>query len=823
MADIEEHVRRYQQVRPLFARYCQELKTILKEGVKPLSPLGEVQGRAKTVASFAEKILRKGKYEDPLTEMTDLCGVRVVVQTTAEVDTVCRFIRDNFEIDLKNSLDQRERLRAKEFGYRSVHYVVQFKPGRFEDVPKKLYGLKAEIQVRTIVQHAWSDIGHDRLYKSGFTVPDIWEREAARLAAALEGADDGFSRLVEGLDAYRSHFGAYLTPEQIKKEIAICEIVLRHDPENARLTHRLARLAMNRDDWSLAIRAVNAFRRNYPQEMSSELLVCLGLSLCELHRESPNSVKYREGRRRLGDAVTADSANVEARVALAETAREDGERLDLYAAAFAVGPTDPAAVEGYTRQKVQEERTTAFLPLLRPSLEAAIEKCRLQAEVGVNIPRALYRMAGFQLLLGPAPDWERRCLSTFAAAVKRTEALSTLEHALDGVSGLARVEPGRRDVRAAHRFLLVARQARLASRKMDRHLASLVSGAGTIQGPVIIIAGGCDPAHASMMASYRELLEETLADFSGTLISGGTEQGISGLVGGIGKASKGRIRTLGYIPASLPTDQTATIDRRYTELRRTDGEGAFSALEPLQNWIDLLASGVRPENVRVIGINGGDIAGLEYRFAWALGAEVAVVRDSGREADRIEAAVLADELPGMLVLPRDVQTLRAFVYRGRTQIPLTEAQHAELARLAHVHFLAENRHKHPDPAMQPWDKLATNLKASNRDQIAYMTQILRAAGFDVVKAKGVRGVMKFNKAEIEKMARMEHGRWNVERIRDGWRHDAERDPKRKRSPYLVSWDELPDGVRKWDRLAVKRFPGLLAKAGLKIVARKKPR
>ena len=109
----------------------------------------------------------------------------MVTHIKSEADAICRFIRDNFVIDEKNSLDAVSRLGAKEFGYRSVHYIVQFRRDKFLDLPEKLYSLRAEIQVRTIPQHAWSDIGHDRIYKSGFSVPVRWQREAARLAALL--------------------------------------------------------------------------------------------------------------------------------------------------------------------------------------------------------------------------------------------------------------------------------------------------------------------------------------------------------------------------------------------------------------------------------------------------------------------------------------------------------------------------------------------------------------------------------------------------------------------------------------------------------------
>jgi len=75
----------------------------------------------------------------------------------------------------------------------------------------------------------------------------------------------------------------------------------------------------------------------------------------------------------------------------------------------------------------------------------------------------------------------------------------------------------------------------------------------------------------------------------------------------------------------------------------------------------------------------------------------------------------------------------------------------------------------------------------------------------------------FSMKEIEKMAVMEHGRWIVERLRAGWRYGPHRRPKEKMSPYLTPWNELPDEVKEYDRIVIREYPEVLAKAGLEVV------
>jgi hypothetical protein len=291
-----------------------------------------------------------------------------------------------------------------------------------------------------------------------------------------------------------------------------------------------------------------------------------------------------------------------------------------------------------------------------------------------------------------------------------------------------------------------------------------------------------------------------------------------------------------YLPKSLPTDETATLDKRYTrfgEIRRTDGQtDKFTAREPVQNWLDLLADGVHPSQVRVLGINGGNIAGLEYRLAVALGATVGVIQGSGREAETviddwpgqapqpIAGADLVPSVhqarpPGRLIsLPKDPMTLRAFLHMRVGTSPETRAPFVETAaRLAHEDFLEQQRYSNPDPVMQPWPKLREDLQNSNMSQIEYLISILQANGFGV-RPLGPRNKMpndpKFTEDEIKKMGNMEHGRWNVERLYDGWRYAKKKDAQKRLTPYIKPFDELDEGVKKWDFLNVKLWPEILA-------------
>jgi hypothetical protein len=294
-------------------------------------------------------------------------------------------------------------------------------------------------------------------------------------------------------------------------------------------------------------------------------------------------------------------------------------------------------------------------------IDAAIERCRRQAEVGVNMPWAHSDTGKFHLLLGR--PYEGLASYAKAAAMSSAEymvtpskdSLFTHEFARRGLEGLEWVR----------RLRLLVRASKFGSDEALEEVVQLASVEGNaIEGPVVILAGGTDRSVEEQIETYRERLLDAFADFRGTLISGGTRHGVSGLAGDLGEHAE--IRAIGYLPSETPPGSTEDeTPHRYRELRRTRAEDeapttGFSPLQPLQAWIDLMASEVDPREVRLIGINGGRIAAAEFRIALALDASVGMVRGSGRAAADIFKDDDWKDSPRLRSL-RDKRSLRRFI------------------------------------------------------------------------------------------------------------------------------------------------------------------
>jgi hypothetical protein len=68
-----------------------------------------------------------------------------------------------------------------------------------------------------------------------------------------------------------------------------------------------------------------------------------------------------------------------------------------------------------------------------------------------------------------------------------------------------------------------------------------------------------------------------------------------------------------------------------------------------------------------------------------------------------------------------------------------------------------------------------------------------------------------------RMARKEHGRFNAERLADGWRYGPVRDLKTRTSPYSLPWDKLPPFVQEWDRAPFRKLHDFLQPLELMVV------
>jgi len=160
-----------------------------------------VSGRVKSEASLRRKLGRPDRTYAALWDVTDLVGLRVTTYFEDAIDEVARAVEERFQVDFEHSIDK---LRVKDqgrFGYRSLHYVCGL-PGEPTGAPALPAAFRFEIQLRTVLQHAWAEVEHDLGYQAPESVPENVRRRFSRVAGLLEIADQEFVSIRRDLERY---------------------------------------------------------------------------------------------------------------------------------------------------------------------------------------------------------------------------------------------------------------------------------------------------------------------------------------------------------------------------------------------------------------------------------------------------------------------------------------------------------------------------------------------------------------------------------------------------------------------------------------------
>jgi ppGpp synthetase/RelA/SpoT-type nucleotidyltranferase len=865
---LTEQIAAYRKEEPAYRAYKEVLLRVLGAACIHSLPEALVQARVKTFSSFAEKCVRKSavdkqEYSDPVHRFTDLCGARLVVQTLEQVLAVRQFIETQFEIveaDNKEAKLDRDR-----FGYRDMHYIVKLRATDDLEIDGKeretIGARKAEIQVRTWVQHAWADTLHDRMYKAALRPSAEILRTGALLAATMENGDREFDRLAAEIDGMAANYTAFATREEVTREIGIRETLLEAETETFRrmqLALHLAQLVAGATgDFARVVELLNHYRSE-EGSLRAELLMELGYALCRLEDGNGNSSGFKDGQARLRESVdlqehakmTAIPDLRRARSLLARTharlgwswervSGRESEALACYHRALALEPDNPYYLADILGFEVFCARSPELPASTRIAVKKAIAVCREHVLAGIEMPVACFTAGRLNLLLAVSEedgtDAAYSALAWYARGLRHCghpDACVPDPSFTGEFAHLDRLHFGKPEpppLTWVRNLLTLALAAREGSEAIGMLQVLTSSGPPSLASPVVIVAGGAASLPSEREDRIRESLTGALEDFRGTLVAGGTTSGVPGLAGEVAEASKPRdFRLIGYIPRKLPLD--AQKDVRYDQCIVCRDE-SFSPEQILTSWSDILAAGIAPSAVRVLGFGGGKLSALEYRIALALGASVGVVTrvhaaDSrliqeppcANAADGIVADPLWSTDVALLPLPDDESTIHAFVAPRPSE--LSEEQVERMARVFHERYLANSGSRFPEN-LRPWETLGEGYREANREQARHMIEILQSAGFEVcstdsAEAGGAIKEIPDGEPALDRMAELEHGRWNVDRLRDGWRPGPSRDNTRKIHDKILAWVDVDPTTRRYDYQAVQAFPEILALAGLEI-------
>ncbi|HEV7564404.1 MAG TPA: hypothetical protein VGO31_00405 [Microbacteriaceae bacterium] len=192
----------YRPVHGIYGEFADALRSILRVALREEQIMVQtIDARGKSIESFQVKAEKpheddanRPKYAHPVAGITDLAGVRVIVFLENDVTEVTNLVERVFDVREKLFVDASS-------GYRGLHLIVALRDNRRELLEyKRFAGRFAEIQIRTVLQHAWAEIEHGIGYKPTVPIPEVIRRQLRDLSGTLGTADHGLQEVASRVE-----------------------------------------------------------------------------------------------------------------------------------------------------------------------------------------------------------------------------------------------------------------------------------------------------------------------------------------------------------------------------------------------------------------------------------------------------------------------------------------------------------------------------------------------------------------------------------------------------------------------------------------------
>ena len=208
MSDVDEFISKFNQDEKMLLSWgklvCQtitdELKKINKDSILKIEPCF----RVKDLASLIEKAFYRFKgYDNPYKDITDKVGVRFVVLLTDDIEHIKEIIKNNpiWSCSEDRDFEKEKAEKPYLFDYQSVHYVIRNLDEIISNdgivIPSET---PCEIQIRTLLQHAYAEVSHDSVYKCKALPSSDIKIRMARTIALMESTDELFLAAKNELD-----------------------------------------------------------------------------------------------------------------------------------------------------------------------------------------------------------------------------------------------------------------------------------------------------------------------------------------------------------------------------------------------------------------------------------------------------------------------------------------------------------------------------------------------------------------------------------------------------------------------------------------------
>ncbi len=185
------------------------LSQFSKENIVKILP----SNRIKDEKSFLFKALyRKKPYKNPFIDIEDKIGTRIVVLKSSDIEKVADEILKfpKWKSKITKNIQQEIEDKPNIFDYQSLHIVVEPTEDDLTFNKDIRPFLTCEIQIRTLLQHAFAEVSHDSTYKGPYKNDKGILRHLAKSMALMEATDDYFCNIFALMSDEKRYYSNYM-------------------------------------------------------------------------------------------------------------------------------------------------------------------------------------------------------------------------------------------------------------------------------------------------------------------------------------------------------------------------------------------------------------------------------------------------------------------------------------------------------------------------------------------------------------------------------------------------------------------------------------
>ena len=477
-----------------------------------------------------------------------------------------------------------------------------------------------------------------RIFKRAETTEKIqaFENINRTLIQNFNFLNQNLVKTIKELKGHGSGFQLYSDMQQKYQEI---EILKKSYDETQNITNKadislkIAKIYTGMEDWGESIAILEQIIKYQSHEVvldeiSGRLFRELGISKTQLHKDS--YIQYAEGRNQLEQAIKFNQKDYDAISSLGSTWKyiDNKKALEYYLKALKLAPYNSYPLINVIFLEIALRGKIKPIKKYKKNIEKAIIIRSEQIEQSKDIPWAYFDLGTLYLFLGDV----KMSIRNYLLAIRDSPDIWPINTTLNTIDLARDLHPQINGIEKVRILLLLGmgfflkKLGRTKSeiwKKLINELSNyqLVIEKPVLKDPIILFVGGINNIDNVELKNYAENFRAVFEDYKCVILCGCLNDKINDLIQSFNDTS---LNLDAYIYDPNRTNLNQIREKIVYRITERDFNTNFDII--FQYWFDILNSQTEFEDIRMVGIDGMEIALFEYQIAIAFGIPLGIMK-----------------------------------------------------------------------------------------------------------------------------------------------------------------------------------------------------